>query len=126
MGGGYACNPRGRGEINYLGTLLVERFYRLKARKKLVEAEEVQQRAVTIAENVYGPDHPQVCFCFPLRRNFLHCCPLTLPCSCERGAKLARVGMNPVGWKIGIGFRLCSVTGNITLVPFRFFVLCGS
>ena len=33
---------------------------RHQARKKLVEAEQVQERAVAIAENVYGTDHPQV------------------------------------------------------------------
>lgn len=33
-----------------------------QARKKLPEAEQVQERAVTIAENVYGPDHPQVLY----------------------------------------------------------------
>ncbi|CAN0591867.1 unnamed protein product [Ectocarpus sp. 12 AP-2014] len=33
------------------------------ARKKLEEAEKVQERAVTIAENVYGPHHAQVYRC---------------------------------------------------------------
>lgn len=31
-----------------------------QARKNLAEAEQIQEKAVTIAENVYGPDHPQV------------------------------------------------------------------
>lgn len=38
-----------------------------QARKKLVEAEQVQERAVAIAENVYGTDHPQVQYIFFFR-----------------------------------------------------------
>lgn len=52
----------------------------MQARKKLAEAEKVQQRAVTIAENVYGPHHAQVGGCLIFASVFVVvcCCCLSL------------------------------------------------